>query len=173
VTLFRRKLAIAGLAALVVALAISTPTSARDLRSSPVGDVLNASCGDIENVAVGTFSFFPHGEHVTVTDNCADGWSIVVELWYCRAAEQRRTCNGDHGRASRPRLQHTCWRDKGAGSGVPGMEGQASECNFAIPEGTRITLFIAQAHHRSCRHTGDPSYGCTKNHWKKTGTAVA
>jgi hypothetical protein len=154
-----RKVLLATVAVFAAALALVSPGFGKQPPDT-VGGVLRGPCPDPTHPNQGTFTFHAFGETMEVTDACADGWSIVVELWYCSAPSQRTKCNGNEGLASLPKLHHTCWADRGAG--VTG------HCDFSIPEGTRITLFIAQAHHRSCTRKGDPSSGCKKNNKEKT-----
>jgi hypothetical protein len=87
---------------------------------------------------LGAFGFAPYDELVHVEDDCADGWSIVVELWWDS------------------RLRRTCWATKGAGTD--------NWCDFEIPEGKKIWFYIAQARRSTCKQHR-PDRNCAKRRW--------
>jgi hypothetical protein len=99
---------------------------------------------------LGAFKFKPRGEKVVVDDQVKNGWSILVELWW----------GG--------KLRRVCW-DSTLGGVYRGN--RAHTCNFKIPDGRRITFFIAEARKRTwkrCWRRGKtawyaPSGPCGKN----------
>lgn len=68
--------------------------------------------------SVGEFEFDPVGEKVRLYDAQPDGWGMLVELWW----------DG--------KLRRWCYNTKGAGT--------TQKCNFKIPEGKRITFYLAE-----------------------------
>lgn len=85
--------------------------------------------GQIQREELGTLNFTPCNwaspRHrcpatVQVNDNKADGFSVMVELWYGGA------------------LRHVCWDLNGAASGA------GNACTFNIPKGQPITFFISE-----------------------------
>jgi hypothetical protein len=92
--------------------------------------------GGVQRDGLGTYQFTPCNwpsprsrcaAHVQVNDNKADGYSVMVELWYGGG------------------LRHVCWDLHGAASGV------GNSCNFRIRKGTPVTFFISEGTFSSWR----------------------
>ncbi len=83
-----------------------------------------------EGGEVGHFTFDPVGEKVRLYDAQPDNWGMLVELWW----------GG--------KLRRWCYNTKGAGS--------FAKCNFRIPDGTKITFYLAEISHAwfNCKRRG-------------------
>jgi hypothetical protein len=75
---------------------------------------------------LGKFRFRPGKETVAVHDRWVDSWSVLVELWW--GGKLRRVCWDSTLRSHNGLRRHTC--------------------DFSIPEGKRITFFMAEARKR-------------------------